>query len=1008
MRKNPVHINAPILTGRLKSSFTPMYSMHKYWSRKPSEIIAEYIKSYTEPGDIILDAFSGSGVTILEALKLERKAIGIDLNPVANFITRTTLEPVNLPQLIWAFRDVEAFCKGTISDMFSTRCQLCGEVGTIDFVVRHVDEPKQIGYSCNCSRKRQFKEPDEFDLQKERQIEQMDIPFWYPVDTLLPSTRKEKFKYVHELFTKRNIIALSSILHAIENISSERVRNVMKLAFSAALANSSRLKPLSKQNNGRPTLQEGWIAVRFYTPPDWQEVNPLQQFERSFKRVYAGKKESNEKLRNVVIGSNFEELQEGKANVILLQGSSNKLIKERIPDEGVSYILTDPPFGDAIQYLDLSTFWGAWLGFQFDYEHEIVINTREKTRKLYEENMQSAFHEMGRVLKKGSYAHIFYSDAKGPHLHTLLKSLMYAGISPQKILHQPQPGSFANAVRPRKVSNIGFPRKTGGYSGSYIIRGRLLENSRVPMKMKIFENDLRNKISEAARQTLDIQNGETTIGAVLHSVYNQLDEHDIAIYSQYDAEMFVQDSVSEFAQLTHDRRLKYKGQENLELKIKPKFGQLRKAILDAESLIADEHDRINRVRQLTEKRLNLVGITPENIKHLEDKISPQEIKENRLKIFSKLYTYFGRELGFRVNSSTSSKNVVIWRKQNSLDIHFEISQRSTNVFTSVSKDKKGAVCQWGTISHYNLTLQLKIWCANNLRKGKRIRNLLMGLEGPSYNPKKLQQDKTKVYAHLKLKVQSNEQWCQDHYLMKLEAPKKVPHDIKPGQFFHIICDPEEENESKAYPLTLRRPFSIHGTQYTGFIRSLLSRSGEIPFEIREILDREISAIDILYKVVGNGTAILSENIHKGSTIDAIGPCGNGFTIGKEQYSIIVAGGIGIAPLVALSEQLRYLDKKVYVYFGTLNRELLSLALTRSDSKPDLSYTNGVKEFINLVEDDFKDIGVEEVNICTYDNMLGEERLVTELLEQDLKSKRFPNDNTRIYSCGPRAMLTCPH
>ena len=144
--------------------------MHKYWSRKPSEIIAEYIESYTEPGDIILDAFSGSGVTIIEALKLGRKAIGIDLNPVANFITRVTLEPVNLSQLIWAFRDVEAFCEDTISNLFYTRCQSCGELGIIDFVVRHMDEPRQIGYSCSCSRQRLFKQPDEFDRQKEKQM----------------------------------------------------------------------------------------------------------------------------------------------------------------------------------------------------------------------------------------------------------------------------------------------------------------------------------------------------------------------------------------------------------------------------------------------------------------------------------------------------------------------------------------------------------------------------------------------------------------------------------------------------------------------------------------------------------------------------------------------------------------------------------------------------------------------------------------------------------------------
>jgi len=979
--------------------------MHKYWSRKPSEIIAEYIESYTKPGDIILDAFSGSGVTIIEAVKLGRKAIGIDLNPVANFITRVTLEPVNLSQLVWAFRDVEAFCEETISDLFYTRCQSCGELGIMDFVVRHMDEPRKIGYSCSCSRQRLFKLPDEFDKQKEAQIEQMEIPFWYPDNTLLPSTRKEKFKYIHELFTKRNLIALSSILHAIENISSERVRNVMKLAFSASLANSSRLKPLSKQNNGRPTLQEGWIAVRFYTPPDWQEVNPLQAFKRSFKRVYAGKKESNEKLRNIEIASNFEELQEGKANVILLHGSSNELINNKIPDESVDYILTDPPFGDAIQYLDLSTFWGAWLGFRFDYEHEIVINTREKTRKLYEENMQSVFREMSRVLKGGGYAHIFYSDAKGPHLHMLLKSLMYAGISPEKILNQPQPGSFGNAVRPRKSINITSPRKTGGYSGSYIIRGQASGSSRVPMKMPIFETDLRRKISEAARQTIDIQNGETAIGAVLHSVYDQLDENDIAIYAQYDAEKFVKDSVSEFAQLTGNGRLIYTDQENLGLNRETKYRRLRKAILDAESLIADEKDRINRVRQLTEKRLNLVGITPENIQHLEGKISQQEIKKNRLKIFTSLYTYFGRELGFLVKHSMSPKILVVWTKEDSLNIHFEISQLDTRVSSSLPQDNNDAVCQWGTIPHSKLELRLKQWCEDNQGRGAKIKNILKGLEGPSYDSRKNQQEKPQAYRHLRLKVQYNKEWCREHYLMKLKAPKNVTLDIKPGQFLHIVCDPEEEKGSEAYPLTLRRPFSIHGTQHKGFIRGLLSRSGEIPIEIREILNREISSIDILYKVVGEGTTILSEKVNKGSIVDAIGPCGNGFTIGKEQYSIIVAGGIGIAPLVALAEQLRYLDKKVYVYFGTLNRELLKLALTRrSDSTPDFGFLNGVTEITDKVQVDFKEVGVDEVKICTYDDVLGEEKLVTELLEQDLKSKRFTKHNARIYTCGPKGML----
>ncbi len=1004
MRADPVHIDVPILTGRLKSSFTPMYSMHKYWSRKPSEIIAKYIESYTKQGDIILDAFSGSGVTIIEALKLGRKAIGIDLNPVANFITRVTLEPVNLSQLKWAYRDVETFCEDTISDLFYTRCQSCGELGTIDFVVRHGDEPRKIGYSCSCSRQRLFKQPDEFDKQKEEQIEQMEIPFWYPENTRLPSTRKEKYNYVHELFTKRNLIALSSILHAIENISSERVRNVLKLAFSASLANSSRLKPLSKQSKERPTLQEGWIAVRFYTPLDWQEVNPLQAFKRSFERVYEGKKESNKYLQNVEIGSNIEELQEGKPNVILLQGSSIELIREVIPDKSVDYILTDPPFGDAIQYLNLSTFWGSWLGFSFDYEHEIVIDTREKTRKRYEANMESVFREMGRVLKPRGYAHVFYSDAKGPNLHILLKSLINACISPQKILHQPQPVSFGNAVRPRPGNNTTSPPRSGGYNGSYIIRGQVTDNGPVPQKMPLFEMDLRSKISKAALQTIDIQNGDTTIGAVLHSVYSQLDENDIAMYAQYDAEKFVRDSVSKFAQLTNNGRLKYTGQENLGIKRKTILRQLRKAILDAESLIVDEQDILNRVRQLAEKRLDIVGITPENIKHIEGKISPQEIKQNRKRIFTSLYTHFGREMGFRVNRSMLHDNLVVWTKADSLKIYFEILNPYTKVSSSLPQDNSEIMSQWGTISHLNLVVQLNQWCANNPSRGNRIKKILKGLEGPSYDIEIKQPGITKGYSHLKLKVLDNRVWCKDHYLMSLDAPKGVSLDIRPGQYFHVICDPEGSQESEAYPLTLRRPFSIHGTQHTGFTRGLLSKSGEIPIEIRDILDREISSINILYKVIGSGTKILSEKVHKGSILDVIGPCGNGFHLGEEQYSIIIAGGIGIAPLVALAEELRYRNKKLYVYFGTLNIELLKLALTRSDSAPDLSYSNGSVGFIDKVQKDFKEIGVEEVKICTYESTLGEEKFITELLKKDLKNGRFPNKDTRIYACGPRGML----
>lgn len=1016
MIDNSENINSPILTGRLTSSFTPMYSMHKYWSRKSSEIVSEYLKKYSKPEDIVLDPFSGSGVTIIEAIKLGRKAIGIDINPVANFITKVTLEPVNLSQLKWAYRDIEAFCLETLSNLFSTRCPLCGEFGDIDFVVKHFDESRQIGYRCRCSNQRLFKQPDQFDKQQEEKIQKLDVPHWYPSSVLIHSSRKEKYKYVHELFTKRNLIALSSILHYVDKISNERVKNVLKLAFSASLANASRLKPLSKQKNGRPTLQEGWTAVRFYTPPDWLEVNPILVFKKYFERAYEGKKESNAKLKDVRFGSTFEELKEGKANVVLFQGSCDLVARNMLPRESVNHILTDPPFGDAIQYLDLSTFWGAWLKFEFDYDHEIVINSHEKTRKIYEDRMLSTFQEMRRVLKKGSYIHVFYSDAQGPNLHMLINNLMKAGVSPQKIVHQPQPSSFSNAVRPRR----GIPKKKGGFSGSYIIRGKISDSEQSPIKLPIFEKELRKKIAGAAQQTIDFQNGEATVGSVLHSVYSQLDENEIATYAQFNAKDFVQDSVKEFAQLTKRGKLVYIGTEKIGARRKAQIRKIRRALLDAHSLIADEEDRLNRVRQIAEKRLNMVGITPENIQHSKIKIPDKEISKNRLRIFTSLYTSLGREFGFRVIKETSIKNILTWKKENSLNIHFKIFSQFTNVSTTLPENGDAEDCHWGTISHTNLELRLKQWCDNNPSRGNNIRKILAGLEGPSFSLENIQKGIGNDFHNLELKVVYNKEWCKGHYLMKLQAPRYSVLNIRPGQFFHIICDPNENLESEKYPLlyslvdksekvplTLRRPFSIHGTQHKGFIRTLLSKSGQIPIEIREILDREISHVDILYKVIGKGTTKLSERIKKNSIIDAIGPCGNGFKIHDEQYSVIVAGGIGIAPLVALAEQLRYYDKKVYVYFGTFNKELLSLALTRSsrsDSTTELSYLNGVHGFPEAVQQDFKGIGVDEVKICTYNDAFSEAKVVTELLEQDLESKLLPNSNIWIYACGPRGML----
>jgi dihydroorotate dehydrogenase electron transfer subunit len=122
-------------------------------------------------------------------------------------------------------------------------------------------------------------------------------------------------------------------------------------------------------------------------------------------------------------------------------------------------------------------------------------------------------------------------------------------------------------------------------------------------------------------------------------------------------------------------------------------------------------------------------------------------------------------------------------------------------------------------------------------------------------------------------VTSNAEVAPGVHLMRIEAPH-IAAGAQPGQFITVRCE----------DLTLRRPFSIHqSSPSTG------EASGE-------------GEIAILFRVAGKGTFWLSQR-REGEKIDILGPLGKGFAIGpRSRNLLLVAGGIGIAPLVFLMQQ----------------------------------------------------------------------------------------------------------
>lgn len=992
MNSSNLHIEKAVVSRPPRITYGYMYSMHKYWSKKSPDVIAAYIERYTKPGDIVLDPFCGSGIVACEAVRLSRRAIVIDINPMATFITKMTLTPVNLSRLQQGFREVKSMCEEAISKLFVTTCCHCGKNAVVEFVVKNEDISTEIAYSCTCSDKRLFKKPDERDKKLERSFEKRKIPFWYPYNVPLPVIRKERFQFVHELFTKRNLIALSTIFNAIEKLKDPKTGEIMKLAFTAALDKCSRLKPLSRAKGGsRPSLQEGWIAVRFYTPKMWQEVNPWYAFTRSFERVYKGKKESNARLKYAIMGSTYDELCKGNANVLIFTGSSDTILKEQLPEHSVDYVLTDPPFSGDIQYLALSTFWGAWLKFDFDYDKEVTVNHhRGKTVEEYNRRLGEIIASISRTVKPNKYVHIFCHDVRGPYLHNMLKLMSEYKIVSERMLHQPPTSSFGARVR-----NI---IKTGeGHYGDYIVRGKRLNGS-IPASYSVTESTLYQKVAKAAHMALQIRGGNASLSSLLHSVYQKLSGEEIVTFAQYTAEDFLRDSIKEFATIKKNQaQVKDRNELAYKSKIEKK---IRAIILDAKAL---HRDQKHQIYQSVLGRLQEKGITLDLIYEVEKRIKDLEVKEYRIKRYFKLLQLFGKELGFR-STRNKTRNEVLWQKDTRIACSFLITDKHISVNASRPLNGENIASEIGTISFSDLEESvLWKWCQENPNRAYELRN--------SLNPTHKTGKPATSPRHLLLKVLENRKLCPKHYLITLQTPKGVNLEPYPGQFFHVVCDLDqrksltEDTKDRGYTLTLRRPFSVHRVNYADFDRRLLAVPSILPYRIRSVIQRPVSKIDILYKVVGEGTKSLS-HIRRGTTLDVIGPIGNGFSIGRGGTGVIVAGGIGVAPLVLLAEKLRYFGVNISLYLGALTRDLLRPILSRHrpDSIVDFSYANGTAEFCQLITKEFTDIGAKIVRVCTDDGSVGEKGAVTDILERDLKSGVISHKNVTIYACGPSKMM----
>lgn len=468
----------------------PVYNAHSYHTKVPYKAIMRYILHYTDPGDIVFDGFCGTGMTGVAAQLCgseeayysvknnnntfgRRYAILNDLAPIATFIAHHFNSSTDTTRLYEEGKRILNECEREVGWMYRTNhlessdsllpgidntgiinytimsdvfvCPHCGtEINfgkeAVDFEKREIKDsftcpnckstlvkkecehamnvfydeklaetrkvakiaPILINYSYGG--KTYSKTPDEQDIKLIEKIENMSINDWYSYSRMCEgkeSRRNDKFgiTHVHDFCTKRNNAYLSVLY---KKIIESPYRDELLFVFTASLQRANKTNRFRFGGTGN-------LSGTLYIPS--------LQFERNVNLLYSGKLDDIIKQKNLLPKEN---------NVIINTGSLSSL--PNIPDNSIDYIFTDPPFGDNLNYSELSYIWESWLKVCTNNKNEAVINSVQKKGLVeYQQLMTACFETCYRILKPNRWMTVEFHNSKNAVWNAIQESLNRAG-----------------------------------------------------------------------------------------------------------------------------------------------------------------------------------------------------------------------------------------------------------------------------------------------------------------------------------------------------------------------------------------------------------------------------------------------------------------------------------------------------------------------------------------------------------------------------------------------------
>ena len=431
-----------------------VYKSHYYHTKVPPDAIIPLIQHYTNKGDIILDAFCGSGMTGVAAQRCGRKAIIADLGVAPTFIAEGLVQ-----------KDIETFSneannliyelKEKFSNYFETTvdnkkfnivysvwsevviCPHCKNLHILyDLIVRD-NKTQKTGICPNCNyqddrskfiRKKnegqlehklvkivyedspnKEKRPDNVDLKKIEKINNMSLDKWVPINLFNKGDKTQEFLNkgiikVIDTFTKRIGLVISYIFDYARKIENKRVQNMMIFCITSGFLRLSKLARYMPEYGHRHV---GALSGTFYLPFFFEEPNPIRYFEKKVKKTLKQLEVLNDKP--IVSSQSATDLQ-------------------NIESDSIDYIFVDPPFGDNIMYSELNYVLESWLKVFTNNQAEAIINkTQRKELDDYSYLMEKSFKEFFRIIKPNRWITVEFHNSKAKVWKTIQESMIKSG-----------------------------------------------------------------------------------------------------------------------------------------------------------------------------------------------------------------------------------------------------------------------------------------------------------------------------------------------------------------------------------------------------------------------------------------------------------------------------------------------------------------------------------------------------------------------------------------------------